>query len=47
MEFFDATEDLEDGAVACGKFYHGNGWYKWQDNNLFYTHSFKTWQNSK
>lgn len=26
MEFFDAAEDLEDGAVACGKFYHGNCW---------------------
>lgn len=24
MEFFDTTEDLEEGAVACGKFYHGN-----------------------
>lgn len=21
MEFFDTTEDLEEGAVACGKFY--------------------------
>lgn len=26
MEFFDTTEDLEEGAVACGKFYHGNCW---------------------